>query len=172
MKSVAIIGLSLSLIFFAFLSMTALLPQTAQGTSEALASVGIVAEMTATEQTEVLDLLFDQDRVDESSHAITKHSTDALWVYNCLDDPSSRVFEILMQYKADGWGKKIDVCILGDIVGFRVFKKTGSDKNGIHWSERTAYIREELKSTWEFIQFFHSLLKDFNLIKIALRLVR
>jgi hypothetical protein len=81
------------------------------------------------------------------SHA-EKHP-DADTVRNCMDNGSSPKWRIIIRDS-----KYVDVCDMGaGLFGFQPFLKYGGNGLTSKWSELTAYVREEIKSSADLVKF-------------------
>jgi len=77
----------------------------------------------------------------EASHGLARHPETYHEALRCFNKPEAHLYTLAVRDS-----KKIDVCMLGNLVYFRVWKKVGGNKYNTHWSEITAYHHDKIES--------------------------
>lgn len=110
-----------------------------------------VTQVLATAHYQINDLesgvdLMLESYVTTASHGASKHADVYAAVSAACMTPD---YQLIVRDS-----KKVHVCFIPGLGwGFQVWKKTGGNGDSSVWSERTAYIREEIKSPQDLIRF-------------------
>ena len=77
----------------------------------------------------------------EASHGMERHPETYNEALRCFNNPQAHLYTLAVRES-----KKVDVCALGNLFYFRVWKKIGGNGENTVWEERTAYLRDEIES--------------------------